>query len=359
MNPSQTTRKSAPSHIWLSVALGGLAAASLTAGILVATARNRISPKPPTQRQKPPRNIEKLEHWVRQQEAQFPDIKPGNAKYIGWANARPEKTPWAIVYLHGFSASRLETTPVCEKVASALGANVFQTRLAGHGRTTAALCTPSAQDWMADATEALQIGQILGERVLVISCSTGSTLATWLALSSAGHHIDAHVFISPNFGLRDKRAELIYSLWSKPLALALRTHDVGWTPENPEEANAWTTPYPMRALLPMMALLKQVLRSDLAQFKKPVLVLFSEDDQTVDPKKTRSAVSRFSSPIKSMKSVDYSIAKGQHVLAGAIRDPLAVRPMVSSIVKWVETLPAKRKRPKRGQEPTPRPLNEG
>lgn len=359
MTPNQTTRKSAPSHIWLSVALGGLAAASLTAGILVATARSRISPKLPTPRQKPPRDIEKLEQWVRQQEAQFPDIKSGNAKYIGWANARPERTPWAIVYLHGFSASRLETTPVCEEVASALGANVFQTRLAGHGRTTAALCTPSVQDWMEDAVEALQIGQLLGERVLVISCSTGSTLATWLALSSTGHHGDAHVFISPNFGLRDKRAELIYSLWSKPLALALRTHHIGWKPENPEEANAWTTPYPMRALLPMMALLRQVLHSNLTQFKKPVLILFSENDQTVDPKKTRWAFSQFSSPLKSMESVRYSIAKGQHVLAGAIRDPHAVSPMVSSIVKWIETLPVTRKRPKRGQEPTTRLLNEG
>jgi alpha-beta hydrolase superfamily lysophospholipase len=348
MTPSPTTRESTPPPLWLRVTLGGLAAVSLTAGVLLSTARSRIGPKAPSPRQKPPSDIDQLEQWLHRQEAQFTDIKPDNAKCIGWAHERPERTPWAVVYLHGFSASRLETAPVSDEVARALGANVFHTRLAGHGRTTAALCTASVQDWMADALESLQIGQILGEQVLMISCSTGSTLATWLALSTKGRNVAAHVFISPNFGLRDKRAELIYSLWSKPLALALRKKHVGWAPTYPEEANAWTTPYPMRALLPMMALLRHVRGSDLTQFKKPVLMMFSEEDQTVNPEKTRWAFSQFGSAIKTMKNVVYSSAKGQHVLAGAIRDPHAVSPMVASIVKWVNTLPTAQKRSKRG-----------
>lgn len=360
MTPSSTTRNNKPpSPFWLSVALGGLAVVSLTTGVLLSTARRPNASKPPSPRPKPPRDINQLEEWVHRQEAKFTDIKPDNAKCIGWAHTRPERTPWVVVYLHGFSASRLETAPVSDEVARALGANVFHTRLTGHGRTTAALCAASVQDWMADTLEAVQIGEILGERILLISCSTGSTLATWLALSNKGHKVAAHIFISPNFGLRDKRAELIYSLWSKPLALALRKQHVGWAPTYPEEANAWTTPYPMRALLPMMALLRLVRRSDLTQFKKPVLILLSEGDQTVDPQKTRRAFSQFASPEKSMKTVSYSIAKGQHVLAGTIRDPHAVSPMVSTIVKWVKALPTTQKRAKRGQEPTPRHPNEG
>lgn len=348
MTHRPTTRENTLPPLWLSMVLGGLAAASLSAGVLLSAAGRKIMQAPPTPRPKPPREIDQLEQWVHKQEAQFTDIKPDNAKSIGWAHTQPQRTPWSVVYLHGFSASRLETAPVSDEVARALGANVFHTRLCGHGRTTAALCTASVQDWMADALEALQIGQILGERVLLISCSTGSTLATWLALSRQGRNVAAHVFISPNFGLRDRRAELVYSLWSKPLALALRTKQVGWTPAYPQEAGAWTTPYPMRALLPMLALLRHVRRRDLTQFKKPVLILFSEDDQTVDTEKTRWAFSQFASATKVMKKVDYSIAKGQHVLAGSIRDPHAVSPMVTSIVKWVKALPATQKRPKRG-----------
>jgi hypothetical protein len=37
--------------------------------------------------------------------------------------------------------------------------------------------------------------------------------------------------------------------------------------------------------------------------------------------------------------VDFSQSKGQHVLAGDIRDPQAVTPMVETILKWVKALP--------------------
>jgi len=36
--------------------------------------------------------------------------------------------------------------------------------------------------------------------------------------------------------------------------------------------------------------------------------------------------------------VTYSQSKGQHVLAGDIRDPQSVAPMAESIIKWTETL---------------------
>jgi hypothetical protein len=34
--------------------------------------------------------------------------------------------------------------------------------------------------------------------------------------------------------------------------------------------------------------------------------------------------------------VSYSQSEGQHVLAGDIRDPKSVEPMVKTIVKWLE-----------------------
>jgi hypothetical protein len=37
--------------------------------------------------------------------------------------------------------------------------------------------------------------------------------------------------------------------------------------------------------------------------------------------------------------VSYSQSKGQHVLAGAIKDPAAVAPMADSVVRWVRSLP--------------------
>ena len=58
---------------------------------------------------------------------------PGTEKRIRWSAGR-EPTDYAIVYLHGFSATRQELAPMLDRLADALGANLFETRLAGHGR---------------------------------------------------------------------------------------------------------------------------------------------------------------------------------------------------------------------------------
>jgi len=304
--------------------------------------RNNLGTDQPSARDNPPAAIEALEPWLAQSEAQFSDMKPGNAKGIVWAQPTKQRTPWAVVYLHGFSASRIETAPVTDRVAQALGANLFYTRLSGHGRSSPeALGDASAQDWMADAMEAVRIGKTLGERVLLVSCSTGSTLATWLATSPNGQLVDAQVFISPNFGPKDKRSEIINGPWGTRIALALEGEYRSWPPANAAEANGWTSRYPTKALFPMMALVKSVRDSDLSLFQTPLLVLYSEKDETVDPLETQNAFSRMGAQKKSIIEVAYSHSKGQHVLAGAIKDPLAVDPMVSSIVQWLHTLPSK------------------
>lgn len=305
----------------------------------VAGPRNAFGPDIPAPRAEPVQSLAGLDAWLRSSEAAYSDIKPGNAKEIVWATPDHQRTPWAVVYIHGFSASRLETAPVTELVAKSLGANVFYTRLTGHGRPGPAMGEATVQDWMADTLEAVKIGQLLGERVLVISCSTGSTLATWLATSKEARRVAAHAFISPNFGPKDKKAELINGPWGQSIALALEGDTRGWTPEDPREANAWTSRYPTRALFPMMALVKTVRTSDLSLFQTPVLVLYSEQDQTVDPAETRLAFTRMGAPLKSIEVVTYSKSKGQHVLAGDIKGPEATAPMAATIAQWTRTLP--------------------
>lgn len=324
---------------WLRVVLGIATALALAVAAFLAGPTNEFGAPMPSQRSIPTANIAELEDWIKTSEAAYPDIKPGNAKGIVWHSSAKQRTPWSVVYLHGFSASRLETAPVTDRVAQELGANAFHTRLTGHGRPGAAMAEASAQDWLADAVEAVHIGQTLGEQVLVISCSTGATLATWLATSQESSRVAAHVFISPNFGPKDKRAEMVNGPWGRKIALALEGKNRGWTPEDARETNAWTTRYPTQAVFPMMAMVKSVRDSDLSTFQTPVLVLYSEQDQTVDPVETQAAFTRFGAPLKTLEPVTYSTSKGQHVLAGEIKSPQAVAPMVQSIVGWVRSLP--------------------
>ena len=302
--------------------------------------RNNFGSAVPSPRPLPPTDIAQLADWIQTSEATFSDIKPGNAKGIVWAGAAAQRTPWAVVYLHGFSASRLETAPRADQVAKQLGANAFHTRLSGHGRASAsAMGEASVQDWMADTLEAVQIGQALGERVLLISCSTGATLATWLDTSAQAGRVTAHAFISPNFGLKDRRSEIVNMPWGQSIALLVEGKTRNWKPQSEPEAMAWTSSYPTRAIFPMMALVKHVRESDLSLFQTPVLVLYSERDQTVEPTETQAAFTRLGSVRKSMEPVGYSKSVGQHVLAGTIKDPAAVAPMAQSIVQWLHALP--------------------
>ncbi|MGL4320668.1 MAG: alpha/beta hydrolase, partial [Paracoccaceae bacterium] len=53
-----------------------------------------------------------LDAYLATSEAGFADITPGSAKRIVWAGAVGAKTPLAIVYVHGFSATAEEIRPV-------------------------------------------------------------------------------------------------------------------------------------------------------------------------------------------------------------------------------------------------------
>lgn len=313
---------------------------TMAVGLSFSGPRNLFGPDVPAERAMPPANITQLDDWIAQGEARFADIRADNAKGIVWHAQAHACTPWSVVYLHGFSASRLETAPLAEHVARQLGANLFYSRLTGHGRTAPqAMGEASVQDWLADTLEALRIGQVLGEKVLIIGCSTGATLATWLALRPEGQAIAAHVFLSPNFGPRDKRANIINAPWGRQIALALQGTVRSWQPSDPREADAWTARYPTRALFPMMALVNRVRRADMAAFHTPVLMLYSEQDQTVDPRQTREVFAHIASDHKKAIVVDYSASLGQHVLAGDILAPEATTPMADSIVSWVRALP--------------------
>lgn len=333
--PANSTRPRRKGLLQALVALVLVASVAMVAG-----PRNSLGPQLPTPRTAPPQDIAQLDTWLQNSEKAFANIKPGTAKGITWANRAGERTPWAVVYLHGFSASRLETAPLADTVAQALGANVFHTRLTGHGLDSVeAMGDATVQDWMADAVEALRIGKTLGDKVLVVGVSTGATLAAWAALGPQAKDMAAMVFISPNFAPKDKRANLVNGPWGQQIALALEGPVRGWTPDSPEEANAWSARYATRAIFPMMALVKAVRESNLAAIQTPLLMLLSESDDVVDPQESKAAFARIGSTVKSLQVVDYSTSKGQHVLAGRIKAPTAVAPMADSIVQWVKSLP--------------------
>lgn len=298
--------------------------------------RVAYGPDEPAARTQPPADAAALDDWLAAQEAAWPGLRPAAAKGVVWYGEPGRRTPWAVVYLHGFTATRMETYPLAERVAQGLQANLFHTRLSGHGLPAEALRGVTAQDWLADAVEAVRIGRRIGQRVLVIGTSTGATLAAWLALrpDAAGGPVDAHVWMSPNFGPADARAEWILGPWGWPLTLAITGGTVGQPHADARINEHWTRVYPAEALVPMMTLVQRVRDGALQHVSAPVLVLASPRDRTVDVRRIEQAFARLGSPSKKLEWVDDASDEQQHVLAGDLRSPGTTDRLAQRIVRW-------------------------
>lgn len=278
---------------------------------------------------------EDLDQYLGQSEAQFTDIVPGTEKTIIWANAAKTKTPLSIIYLHGYSASRQETAPLSDELAAQLGANLFYARLTGHGRPGEALAEATVNDWLNDTQEAFEIGQRLGERVIVIGTSTGGTLAAWLAQQPNTEAVLAYVLISPNFAPRDPNAEILTWPWAEQSAQLLLGPEYTWTPRNAEQAQYWTHRYPSTALATMLGLVNYVRSSDLRSIEKPVLVIYSPNDQVVNAQEVERRYAQIGSTVKELVPITQSGNPEYHVLAGDILDPSNTQPVQEIILGFI------------------------
>lgn len=278
-----------------------------------------------------------LDGWLAAAERQYPDIVPGAAKQIVWAHPDRRRTALSVIYLHGFAATRQEIAPLCDELAAALGANLYYTRLAGHGRAPAALGEVTGNDWLRDAAEALAIGRRLGERVIVVSTSTGGTLSLWLVQQPGAQDIAAQLLISPNLGPKDPRSELLAGPWGAQLLQLVKGDEHSWRPHNAAHARYWTWKHPSRALLPMMALVRLVRDSPLESVRTPTLVVYSPQDTVVDPGRIEAAFARIGAPLKQARRVEQSEDPSVHVLAGDILSPGGTGMLLREMLEFLDT----------------------
>ena len=260
---------------------------------------------------------------------------PGTEKRVRWQRAE-EKTHYAIVYLPGFSATRQEIAPTAELVADALGANLFETRLAGHGRATRPMQGVRAEDWLDDAAEALAIGARLGERIIVIGTSTGATLALAMVGHPAMDNVEFIVMISPNFAPQDSSAKWLTRPAGPLLARLFAGETRSWDPHNEEHGLYWSTSYPMRSVVEVMRLV------DLAQSKLPlslnqsILTFLSPDDTVVSPIATRLALAGIKARRMQLIEVHNSGDPNKHVLAGRVLSPQTTETIAAQIVEFIQ-----------------------
>lgn len=278
--------------------------------------------------------------WLAEREARVPGLRAGAAKEIVWAYPHSRaKTPLAIVYVHGFSATKGEIRPVPDRVAAELGANLFYTRLAGHGRDGAAMAEASVNDWVNDYAEAVAIGRAIGEEVVVIATSTGGALATWAATQPAlSQDVAGMVLISPNYGVQAAGAWALTMPWGGALAELLIGKERGFEPENELHGTLWTARYPTSATLPMAALTVLARNAPVETTPVPALFLFSDADKVVRPELTREIAARWGAPHETLL-IEGSDDPSSHVIAGEAMSPSTTALAAGRIIAWIGSLP--------------------
>lgn len=284
-----------------------------------------------------------LDEAVSEAERAAGPIRPGAAKRIVWQDPTRRPTPVSLVYIHGFSASRREIAPVCDRMARRLGANLFYTRLTGHGQDGHAMARCATDDWMADTFQAVGVGRRLGRRVVLFGTSTGGTLAVWAAAQpELAPDIAALVLMSPNFGPCHPLAGLLQ--FSRAQRPARRLLSGGWRSmarQNPGHAEVWTLDYPWTAVLPMLRLVGRVGGIDPAGLHLPVLLFYHANDRVVRVRRMRRFYRRLGSVRRRRFRVECTAHPGRHILAGDVFAPEMTLPVADCAVTFLrETIGA-------------------
>ena len=112
-------------------------------------------------------SITEIDDHLKRTESGVRALRPDCEKKIVWASKSSVKTSTSVVFIHGFSATRFECSPVIDMVAEKLQANLYFARLRGHGQDGRALGESSFDEFMEDTISSI---------ALLYSSSTGWTV---------------------------------------------------------------------------------------------------------------------------------------------------------------------------------------
>ena len=266
-----------------------------------------------------------LENFIEIHEKKDAPIKASNeAKIIWYIDSLKNKTPFSLVYLHGFSASHEEGNPIHMQIAKTYGMNLFLTRLADHGRADdEPLSRFTATSAWEDAKAALAIGKAIGEKVILMSTSTGGTLS--LMLASTYPEIHAQILMSPNIAIKDPTAFLLNNHWGLQLARKTIGGEYRIVADTSSlYAKYWNPKYRIEALVELEELVESTMNE--RTFKKinqPLLLLYYYKDQlNQDPVVSVDAMHKMFSSISTRQELkmDAPLANaGNHVIGSYVK----------------------------------------
>lgn len=266
---------------------------------------------------------QELEQFIQKHES-VQKLKPDNeARIIWYDDSLRQKTEYAIVYLHGFSASQEEGDPVHYQIAQKFGCNLYLSRLSEHGVDTSdAMATLTADKMWNSAKEAYAIGKQLGKKVILMGCSTGGSLA--LKLAAEYPEIHSLFLLSPNIAINDGAAWILNNHWGLQAA-----HLIQGKYNTSKDTSAiykqyWHSKYRMESAVELEEFLETSMKSSVFEkVKQPVLLLYYyKDEEHQDPVVKVSAMKRMFRQLGTAPDLKKEVAipnAGDHVIGSYIK----------------------------------------
>ena len=296
-----------------------------------------------------PSNAKQLENYISVEESAH-HIKPNNEARIVWANdSLHQSTEYAIVYLHGFSASQEEGNPVHRNIAKMFGCNLYLSRLSQHGiDTTDALINLNADNYWESAKEAFAIGKQLGKKIILMGTSTGGTQALQLA-AAYPNDVAALILLSPNIAINDPNAWLLNKPWGLQIArLVLQSKFRDIKNDNPDYPKYWNTHYRLESVVALQEMLATTMTKEIFEkVKQPVLLLYyykdeQHQDKVVKVDAMKKMFEQLGTSNDKKKSVAIPTAEN-HVLGSPIvsHDIITPQKEIASFLSGVLQMPLK------------------
>ncbi len=250
-------------------------------------------------------------------------IKPDNEARIVWVDSSKKKTEYAVVYLHGFFASQMEGNPVHRDFSKEFGCNLYLARLADHGIDTVdQLINFTADRGWESAKEALAIGKALGEKVIIMSTSSGGTFALLLA-AEYPDDVEALINMSPNIRINHPLAFIANDPWGLQIARVVRGGKFENRPSDSIREKYWYDKFRLEAICQLQELLDDKMnRETFEKVKCPSLTLYYyKNEQEQDPEVKVSAMLEMNEFLATPDSLKIIIAipnAGAHVLGSSL-----------------------------------------
>jgi pimeloyl-ACP methyl ester carboxylesterase len=196
-------------------------------------------------------------------------------------------------------------------------------RLYAHGLSGKdAMLTFNADSLLASAASALAVGKQLGEKVILMSTSTGGTLS--LLLAAQDPDIAGIIAYSPNIAIANSAAFLLNGPWGLKIARAVYDGEYR-SYEAPEDYQKyWSTTYRLEALVELQNMLEYGMNESLfSQIRQPFFLgYYYQNEEEQDPVVSVAAMQEMFQQISTPPALKREVAfpgVGDHILASYLK----------------------------------------